>query len=88
MIFEEGINYRLKIRRTIVDYILVEDHFYQIVITKNGIQKEITSMTILPELWDSMRMYAGYPKENTGMVVTRLDDNTVLFKGPPKKKSK
>lgn len=88
--FPTGVSFRLKIRRTIVDYICVDKEdswFYEIRHHKKGVVPEQGPWTIRKDLAGSMRMYAGYQEE--GLTVSNLETGEVIFKGPDKpKKSK
>lgn len=89
LVFERGRSFRLKFRRTTVDYICVDPDdgwFYEIRHSKKGKMPETGPWTIYKDLHGSVRMHAG--SEVEGLTISYIDNGTVFFKGPDKSKKK
>jgi len=86
LIFEEGKNYRLKIRRTTVDFMHTFDHFFEMITYKGKTAEKAGAWTILKDLPSMIRCQAGYPKDNNDMTITLIDTDEIIF--PPLDKRK
>lgn len=77
--FELGKSYRLKYRRTTVDFINETDNFYEILVYKNGVKPSKGPWIIHKDLAGSMRAYSGFPTDYTGFSITCIETGEVIF---------
>ena len=79
--FEEGKNYRLKAKRTIVEYCMFEIYRF-----KKGVAPDKTPACMVHDLPGNMRCYAGFQEND--ITVTDIDSGEVVYQSPkvPRKK--
>ena len=75
--FVKGCNYKIHFRRTTIDYINTSFDFYEIRMA-NSKNKQFSTI-LFTELYNSMRMYAGFPKDLSNTTITCIDTNEVLI---------
>jgi hypothetical protein len=92
---QEGKNYVLKASRKTITFKTdppdeegFSNGLYDIVRSVPGHPATNAGCVTLKDIPGFMRMYAGYPKNYEGCVVTCIDDSEVIFNGGKKEKKK
>ena len=85
--FEIGKNYRLKFKRTTIDYINETDNFYTVLKYKNGVKPSDGPWVLHKDLAISMYMYAGFPKDSKGIKIICIDNGEIIFDGDAQEKN-
>lgn len=89
VVFEHARSFRVKFRRTTIDYIVVDPEdgwHYEIRHSNKGVMPESGPWTIHKDLHGSVRMYSDY--SDIGVTISYIDNGEIIFKGPDKEKTK